>query len=288
MGIVERRIETRHGVVATTDTGGSGFPLLMIHGSGWAQNVFRKQFDSELTKNWRLLAVDLPGHGASDDARDPQSAYSITGFAECVEDVIDAYDLPKVAVFGWSLGGHLAIEMASRSDRIAGIMLTGAPPVPPGLIGMLRGFHPSFDMLLASKQNFSQRDCDRFTYLSFGESADPTFAGMILRADGRARVRFSQSMMRGEGADQRRTVEQASIPVAFANGVDDPFVRASYLASLNVPLLHGNHPHIIERAGHAPFWENPIAFNGLLDGFLQMTAADVAAKNHRLKSRRQG
>jgi pimeloyl-ACP methyl ester carboxylesterase len=246
----------------------------MIHGSGWSQKVFAKQFDSVLAGTWRLLALDLPGHGASDDAQDPQASYSITGFAECIEDVIDQFGLPRLALFGWSLGGHLAIEVASRSDRVAGLMVTGAPPVPPGFIGMLRGFHPSFDMLLASKQNFSQRDRDRFTHLSFGKIADPAFAEMILRTDGRVRTRFSQSMMRGEGADQRRTVEQASVPVAFVNGEDDPFVRASYLSSLDVPLLYGEKPLIVEGAGHAPFWEKPTEFNALLDGFLQMVTAN--------------
>jgi pimeloyl-ACP methyl ester carboxylesterase len=288
MDIVERTIHTSHGAVRISDTDGAGFPILMIHGSSWSRKVFEKQLKSSLANEWRLIAVDLPGHGESEDAADPQSTYSITGFADCMEEVIEQLGLSRLAVLGWSLGGHIAIQMASRSQHVAGLMISGAPPVPRGFIGMLRGFHASFDMLLASKQNFSARDCDRFEHLSFGKADDPSFRDMILRADGRARVRFSQSMMRGEGADQRRTVEQASVPIAFVNGSDDPFVKASYISSLNIPLLFGNEPQIIQGAGHAPFREKPEQFNALLDRFLQAVAVNEAAIARSAKHALQG
>ncbi|KAA0695546.1 alpha/beta hydrolase [Neorhizobium sp. P12A] len=277
MDIVERTIHTSHGAVRISDTEGAGFPVFMIHGSSWSRKIFEKQLKSPLADAWRLIAVDLPGHGDSDNAENPLSTYSIAGLADCMDEVIEQLAIPRLAVLGWSLGGHVAIQMASRSTNIAGLMLSGAPPVPRGLIGMLRGFHPSFDMLLASKPHFSERDRDRFEHLCFGTTNEPSFRELIMRADGRARARFAQSMMRGEGADQRRTAEQASVPIAFVEGSDDPFVRASYIAGLNVPLLFGNAPQIIQGAGHAPFWEKPDEFNALLHRFLQDVMANEAA-----------
>lgn len=278
MTIADLTIQTRSGNIRVSDSGGGGFPLLMIHGSGTSRHVFDRQFASLLTERWRLVAVDLPGHGQSDDAIDPQAAYSITGLAGCIDDVIEQMKIARVALFGWSLGGHVAIEVASRNDRIAGMMVVGAPPVPPGLIGMLRGFHPSFDLLLASKQKFTPRDVDRFERLCFAGNGDPAFHDMIERADGRLRAVFSNSLMRGEGADQRKTVENASVPIAFVNGADDPIVRLNYFSGLDVPNLFDGTAHVIAGAGHAVFWDRPEIFNPLVNRFLVDVSASETAR----------
>ena len=63
--------------------------------------------------------------------------------------------------------------MHDRPELVAGLMLTGAPPVSRGPIGMLRGFHASWDMLLASKEVFSARDVERYAQLCYGDNATP-------------------------------------------------------------------------------------------------------------------
>ncbi|TCL68222.1 alpha/beta hydrolase [Rhizobium sp. BK251] len=263
-----RTIATRYGNVRLDDSMGAGFPLLMVHGSSYSRRVFRKQMESPLARRWRVIAVDLLGHGESDDANDPD-AYAITRHAECLEEVTAKLGLRRFAMFGWSLGGHLAVEMMSRESGMAGLMLCGAPPVPLGMIGMLRGFHASFDLLLASKQVFSERDAERFEWLTFGNAGDPSFKQAIMRADGRARKTLSQSMLRGDGADQRRVIERASVPVALIHGSEDPFVRLSYLTGLHIPDLFQDQVEIVQGAGHAPFWERPDIFNRFLDGFME-------------------
>ena len=270
-------IATRHGVVRYSDTGGSGFPVMLVHGSSFSRRVFERQFDGELAKRWRLIAVDLPGHGDSDDARDPRSTYTVTGFADCLEEIAGALGLKRLAVFGWSLGGHAAIEWMSRSTRIRGLMLCGAPPMPRGLIGMFRAFHPSLDLLLASKQTFSERDAARFAGLCFGLAEPAPFQDLVLRTDGPVRSIFPQSLARGDGADQRRTIETASIPIAIVAGSEDPFVRLGYLSGINLPDHFSGEPIVIQGAGHAPFWEKPDVFTPILDRFLDTVGADTAS-----------
>jgi pimeloyl-ACP methyl ester carboxylesterase len=269
MDVFDRTIETRHGSVRISDTMAGAAPLVMIHGSGSSRHVFSRQLHSHLSRNWRLIAIDLPGHGESSDARDPQSTYTVTGLADCIGEVAARLALHRFPVFGWSLGGHVAVEMAGSGNGISGLMLCGTPPVPNGLLGMLRGFSPSFDILLASKQNFTSRDVERFQSLCFGDATSSSFRDAIARADGRLRTIFSRAMLRGQGVDQRRTVEQADIPIAFVNGSRDPFVKLSYLSGLNIQLLFEGKAHVMEGVGHAPFWENPESFNSLLERFLQ-------------------
>lgn len=268
-----RTILTPHAQVRLTDSGGNGFPLLLLHGSGTSRAVFEMQMASQLAERHRLIALDLPGHGESSDARDPAFGYTMPGFATVVTEVLDELGIERFAVFGWSLGGHVAIELMSRMPLMAGTMLMGAPPVSPGPIGMLRGFHASWDMLLASKEKFTPRDMGRYLELCFGQTVPGHALDDLRRADGRSRVFVGRSMMRGDGADQRRTVEHSTSPVAVISGEHDPLVRLSYLTSLNYEHLWDGHVHVLEDAGHAAFRDQPGRFNALLMRF----AADAEA-----------
>lgn len=273
MQIGHHYISTRHGRVAVRQTRSTGSPVLFLHGSGSSADVFRAQLDSPLLADARLVAINLPGHGHSDDAAHPTEAYSVTGLAEAVLDVASGLGLKTYSVVGWSLGGHVAIEMLSLTNQIDGVLLSGTPPVQPGLIGMLRGFHPSFDLLLASKPNFSSRDIERFLHLCFGDVPDPAFRASLARADGRLRSIFSQSLLRGSGTDQKAQVENAAIPIALINGSRDPFIRSRYLETLQIPLLFGDRPHVVKDSGHSAFWQNADAFNEFLAGFLTFVEA---------------
>lgn len=253
--------------IGVTDAGGQGFPLLLLHGSGASKEVFTHQLESDLSAQYRLIALDLPGHGASSNATDPSRAYTITGYADAVRDVLRQLGVKRAAVFGWSLGGHIAIELAGSTELVAGLMLTGAPPVGRGPLAMLRGFHTSWDMLLASKEQFSERDIERFATLCFEESIVPELRAAIERADGRSRPVFQRSMLRGDGVDQRATVESLTAPVAIVNGAREPFARLGYLPTLAYRNLWRDTCMVISGAGHAPFWQRPEAFNPLLAEF---------------------
>jgi len=270
MSVSHRTIRTSQADLRLSQSSGSGLPIVMIHGSGSSRAVFARQFNSPLADAHRLIAFDLPGHGESSDADDP-AAYSITGLAQSTAELLDSLEIDRAIVFGWSLGGHVAIELASFHRAVAGLMLTGAPPVSKGPFGMLRGFHANWDMLLASKKVYSERDAERFETLCFGDRADPSFRQAILRTDGRLRAAVTRGMMMGKGADQKQVVEQAGFPVAIVNGEHDPLVRLGYFETLAYGSLW-EHCHVIPDTGHAPFWERPDLFNPLLSRFAETVA----------------
>jgi pimeloyl-ACP methyl ester carboxylesterase len=268
MSVVEKTILTRHASIRLSETSGKSLPVLMLHGSGASRRVFDKQLQGPLADVHRMIAIDLPGHGESSDAYEPASAYTIEGFAAVAADVLDELGIARAVVYGWSLGGHVAIELMSSHPAVAGIMLTGTPPLSRGPLGMLRGFHANWDVLLASKRTYTERDVQRFAKLCFGDEVDPAFLDNIRRADGRARTNMARSMMRGDGVDQKRAVENATVPVAVVNGAADPFVRLNYIAGLSYASLW-DRCHEIEGAGHTPFWERPDVFNPLLNRFVR-------------------
>ena len=271
MVVSHRTIRTEQADLRLSQSSGSGIPIVLIHGSGSSRAVFARQFDSPLAAAYRLIAFDLPGHGESSDARDPANDYTIAGLAQSAAQLLDIMGIDRAVVFGWSLGGHVAIELASFHQAVAGLMLTGAPPVSKGPFGMLRGFHAHWDMLLASKKIYSERDAERFETLCFGNTADPSFRQVILRTDGRLRSAVTRGMFTGKGADQKQVVEQAAFPVAIVNGENDPLVRLGYFETLAYSSLW-EHCHVISGAAHAPFWERPDLFNPLLARFVETVA----------------
>lgn len=134
-------IVTSHGSLAVEDTGGSGVPVLLIHGNSFCSGVFRNRMQGQMAKEHRFIAFDLPGHGQSSDATDPQRTYTLPGLADAAVELLDKLGVVEAIVFGWSLGGHIGIEMIQRFAGMRGLMISGAPPVGPNHLS--QGFNAS-------------------------------------------------------------------------------------------------------------------------------------------------
>ena len=266
--MISRMLRTTQGRVAVTASPGSGAPLVMIHGNSSCKDVFRHQFASEIARSYQLVAIDLPGHGESDNAADP-AGYTLAGFAQTIREVLSTLKIERPAVLGWSLGGHIAMEMLASGVAMSGLMIVGAPPVAPGLLGMLRGFRSEFDLFLATKSVLTPREAARFAEACFGATPDPLFVKMIQRTDPLMRPAVSRCMIRGRAADERWIVEHTDTPIAVVNGADEPFARLDYVAGLNYANLWEDEAYIVQDAGHAPFFQQPAAFNALLERFLR-------------------
>src|SRR2546422_5745359 len=95
--------------------GGSGSPLVLVHGLGSSAAV-EFYFNLEpLAANHRVLAIDLPGFGHSDK---PVLEYTIELFVKAVRDVIASEELERAAVMGVSMGGRVALGLALESPEL--------------------------------------------------------------------------------------------------------------------------------------------------------------------------
>lgn len=270
-----RKVDTAQGRMTLLESSGNGMPVLFIHGNSSCSTVFERQFSSELAKNYRFIAADLLGHGQSDNAREPRQSYTIPGHAAALIEALHSLSIRRAAIFGWSLGGHIGLEMIGQGFDAAGIVLVGTPPIRRGVLAMVRGFQTQLDLLLATKGVLRRKEIERFARISVGETHAPRFYDTIARTDRQARPILARGMMTSIGVDQRWIVENLAMPVAIVNGSREPFARLDYLASLAYQNLWIGRCHVIEGAGHAPFLEMPELFNSLFSNFLRDVSIDA-------------
>jgi pimeloyl-ACP methyl ester carboxylesterase len=96
-------VTTSDGVKLHYLEAGSGQPILMI--PGWSQTAEQFKYQlSGLSERYRVIAVDMRGHGESDK---PEFGYKISRLAKDVHDMIEALDLGEVNILGHSMGSSV-------------------------------------------------------------------------------------------------------------------------------------------------------------------------------------
>jgi pimeloyl-ACP methyl ester carboxylesterase len=253
--------------VAVYDTDGDKPAIVFVHGNSSSSRAWRKQFASPLPGSYRLIAVDLPGHGASDHVREEHRAatYSLPGYAAVIDEVARQMDAESAVFVGWSLGGHMLLEAAEKLSKAAGFMIFGAPPIgfPPDPTAFLKlGLGFVDDLTLEQANEYvseffaaGARDIPRF------------FLEDVQATDGQARAGLGASIGPEGYADEVAIAAAMTRPLAVLQGQGEQIVNPAYLAGLNMPTLWRGAVQTLAGAGHAIQWEQAIKFDETLAAF---------------------
>src|SRR5271166_5113378 len=263
-----RRIDAPNGAIAVHESDGQGPATVLIHGNSSSSRAFGRQLDGPLGARFRLVAIDLPGHGASKNAKDA-SAYSLEGHARAVLTAVDALGLGEARFIGWSLGGHVALEMAPDLPDARGFVIFGTPPLA-FPVPMSEAFlpNPAMGVGFAEKVDRTQAEAYVASFFAPGFRDVPEFfVDDVLRTDGRARSGAYASLAPGGYLDEAVVVRELKAPLAVLHGANDQLVNEAFFASLAMPTLWRGAVQVIPRAGHAPQWETPQAFDELIEAF---------------------
>ncbi|MBO1331825.1 alpha/beta fold hydrolase [Streptomyces sp. VRA16 Mangrove soil] len=272
-------LTTRDGTRLTyRDSGGDGAPLVMLHGWGQTQEMFRHQMTG-LAPTRRVITVDLRGHGRSDK---PRHGYRIARLARDVLDLLDHLGLERVDALGWSMGVSVWWSFMDQcgTGRIRRFVAVDQPAAVAAVPWMT-----------PAEQRESGAIFDVPALLDLGAA--------LAGPDGeQARQDFVRGMFSGStdpgilafvAEEIRSTPAYAGVPLLFDHCAQD---WRDMLPRVDVPTLviacEGSHVsldsqrYVAERipgarlhvfptdvaSSHFPFLENPPAFNALVDKFL--------------------
>jgi pimeloyl-ACP methyl ester carboxylesterase len=115
-GPVHRDV-TASGVRLRVVEAGSGPPVILIHGL-FVDHTSWDLVMPELAKAFRVVALDLPGFGASEKPPPSRFPYGIGAFAEAIADLYAGLELGPAAVVGHALGGAVALTLAARHPEL--------------------------------------------------------------------------------------------------------------------------------------------------------------------------
>lgn len=97
--------------------------VVLLHGFTADHRMWRPVIDA-FTADYRVIAPDLRGHGAS-DAPDDLDTYTMPAYSEDVGALLDHLGIDLCAMVGCSFGGMVALQFATDNpERVAGLVLT--------------------------------------------------------------------------------------------------------------------------------------------------------------------
>lgn len=247
-----------------------GRAILFIHGFSQCCLSWSRQLGSDLSDDYRLLAMDMRGHGRSDKPRDAYGDAEM--WAQDVKAVIDAFGLEQPVLCGWSYGPLVILDYLRRygEDRIGGIHFVGGitklgsdeamAAIAPEFADLIPGFFSTDVGDTVSSLQSLIRMCfvreptaeELYLMLGIGVSVPPHVREGL----------FSRSV------DNDDLLPELCKPVLITHGESDAIVSPSVVEQHTVGIAHAE-VHIMADTGHAPFWEDAPTFNGRLRGFVE-------------------
>ena len=258
-------------LLAFIDTGNKAGPaVVLIHGytdnaRDWAPML------PYLSKQFRLILVDLRGHGRSSK---PECCYSRLDFAYDIKLLLDTLGVQKADIVGHSLGSFIAQTFAEnwpeRTARVVLISSTAGPPIgaPPQPLPFDYGaeirklkepIEPDSPFMVAWWSSPSPVDPDFIRRQRQDAAAIPLRVWLAV---------LDQALSPEAYAGLRSTLPRLQARTLLIWGSKDPIIEEPMRKTLRDALPNAQ-VRVFEGLGHNPFWEDPAGVAGAINSFLE-------------------
>jgi pimeloyl-ACP methyl ester carboxylesterase len=241
--------------------GGTGRPLLLLHGAGGAGGWL--PYMADLAARHDVIVPEHPGFGASDT---PEWLDTVADLANFYLDFLDQLDLSGVDLIGFSLGGWIAAELAVRNTRrLASLTLVDAAGI------HVKGVAQIDTFLLTDEQRVRAMFHDPKRADTMVERLkQPEFEDIDLKN----RTTTAKLMWQPRGYDPHlhKWLHRIDVPTLVVWGANDRVVPKDYAFAYQ-RLIPGSKVEIIPDCGHVPQVEQRQAFVAALEGFLNAKRA---------------
>lgn len=234
---------------------GDGHAVVLLHGYLESREIWN-EYAEDLSKNNRVICIDLPGHGKTGIFGD---VHSMEFMAEVVKTVIDFSEIPHCCLIGHSMGGYVALAFAEKyPELLEGLCLFHSHPNSDNEekkenrsreIDLIRLGKKEMIFRLSIPNLYATRNQDKMKEkidFSMNIAMNMSDEGIIAAMEG-MKCR----------PDRNSVLKNAAIPVMMLIGENDNLIPAAMLKD----IARAN-PRIqcvlLEESGHMGFFEEPV------------------------------
>ncbi|MDR2848683.1 MAG: alpha/beta hydrolase [Bacteroidales bacterium] len=259
-----KHVHFKNSTVRISDEG-TGEAVLLLHGYLETLDIW-DDFCELLTPRYRVIRMDIPGHGLSGVVAD---THSMDMIAEAVETVLQHLDIPRCVLVGHSLGGYaLLAYLANYPTRIAGICLFHSSPLADNEkkktardkeIRLVNDGKLSLICHFSIPNGFAENNLARLAHkVAFAKEL-----ALMSPPDG------VTAILRGmrDRPDRQALLKNNSLPLLFLFGKYDSYIQLDRLVPLATSFPHSE-TIVLEHSGHSGYIEEPEKSSGALIKFI--------------------
>jgi non-heme chloroperoxidase len=246
-----------------------GRPLLFIHGFSQCSLAWSRQMQSDdLAATFRLVALDLRGHGLSDKPRESYTDARL--WADDLDAVIRTLELERPILCGWSYGPIVILDYIRYcgAERIGGINIVGGV-TKLGSEAALAALDPAFLKLVpgffSSDAQESVRALDSLIAMCFADTLSPAERWTMLGYNAFVPPFVRQALF-SRAFDNDDLLPKLRMPVLITHGARDAVVKPAVIDQQFAVIPHAQ-VHVIADAPHACFWAAAATYNARLGEF---------------------
>lgn len=245
--------------IAYESRGAGDTAVVFVHCWACNRRFWRHQVEPVAAAGYRVVTLDLPGHGES--GAEGREEWSVAGLGADVAAVVEALGVERAILVGHSLGGPVAVEAASRlPGRVAGIVCVDTLhdvewEWPEGMAESIAG----------QLERDYRGGMLSFVPQLFLEGADPELVDWVMeqaveRSDPAATVPLILSSAAWDGPAR---LAAAGAPIRCINAA--PIPGRGLPTAIETNRKHADYDAVfLDGVGHYPQLERPADFNRLL------------------------
>ena len=248
-----------------------GRPIVFLHGIYQSALSWAKQIsDPLLAAKYRLIAIDLRGHGASDKPDGAEFYREGKRWADDVTALLDTLQLTRPVMVPWSYGGRVLNDyLAVNGDgRLGGIVYVAVRSTAEGALAS-----PNPSQVKANQDALSPNPVTfmagtrEFIELCFGKPATPEEIDSLTAASMQTPL-YVRKQLAGRPLPYTEVLRSIRVPTLIIQGDIDAIVPTQ-VADFTHKLIPQSVLSIYHGAGHSTFFEMPDRFDAELSRFVE-------------------
>ena len=246
-------------------TGLGSRTIIFIHGNSCSAEFWNDQLNDEgLQARYRLIAIDLPGHGSSDKAVD----YSLSTMTSTLWHTIQSLNPADYVLAGLSYGTALIAETAPLLEKCKGYFLA-SPNITNDNYPPTDYIIPFPEIMTMVSESVPDKELSGFIARLHADGSSlisKMYIESYRKTDPKFRTDLGKAMGSGDWSDEFKNLQETDAPVSYVFGEEDKVLNIHYMDSIARPANCSI--QFVPGASHFVNNDQPAAFNDLLNEFV--------------------